>query len=281
MRIVLFNILLCIAGFVFIISAVIFLISVFAPMCARSGKSCTQKGAATLIRVTEPNGRGGSRCFEIAYTCDGINHQVMVPQRDVEAGIPLNAQTGMQLPIWYDPKEPERVIISEEPSIYKTVESWKRKRRCCLILMLIFGCLTAYALLRTGETEITIGQFSDEIEVVADQSPTALVYTESIGAPGTFSTVVDDPAAARKALDVILSVAVDRRGCQMDMNRLMGEEYSFVIGGESCAFRFVPDSYFCYDGKYYELRDNQLAELRGLLHEMAAETEVSTAPQSK
>ena len=281
MRIVLFNLLLYIAAFVFIVSALIFLTGVLVPACGRRGKSCTRQGTATLIRVTGCGRRDASQCFEIAYTCDGTCHQVAVPQRYVEAGIPLNAPVGTQLPIWYDPKKPERVIISEEPFIHKTVESRKHRRKRCLILMLIFGCLTAYALLRTGETETTIGQLSDEIVDVEDQSPTALIYTESIGVPGTFSAVVDEPAVAARALELILSAAVDKCGCQMDMNRLMSEEYSFSFGGESRAFRFVPDGYFCYDGRYYELGENQLTEVREFLHEMAAETEKATEPLPK
>ena len=281
MRIVLFNILLYIAAFVFIISTFAFLTGVFVPMCSRSGKKCTQRGTATLSRATEPDQRNAPQCFEIAYSRSGTDHRVMEPQQYVEAGISLNAPVGTQLPIWYDPKKPERVIISEEPSMHKIVESWKRRRKRCLILMLIFGCLTVYALLCAGETETTIGRFSDEIVVVAEQSPTALVYTESIGAPGTFSAVVDDPAVAARVLEVILSAAVDKRGCQMDMNRLMSEEYSFSFGGESRAFRFVSDSYFCYDGMYYELGKNRLAEVRELLHEMAAQTENSIEPETK
>lgn len=193
MGIALFNILFCAAGFVFIISAFIFLTGVFAHMFARKGKG--------------------------------------------------------------------------------------RIRKRCLILMLISGCLTAYALPRAVGGTTTIGQFSDEIAAVGDLSPTALFYTESIGAPGSFSTVVEDPAVAAKALDVILRATVDRRGCQMDMNRLMSEEYSFVIGGGSCVFRFVPDSYFCHDGKYYELGENGLAELRALMHGLAADAGTSVEPR--
>ena len=153
--------------------------------------------------------------------------------------------------------------------------------------MLISAALVTYALPRTeaeGQLNLmttTIGQLSDEIKAVAEEAPTALIYTESIGAPGTFTVAVDDPALAKTALNIILSAAVDKRGCQMNMNRLMSEEYSFSFGGESRAFRFVPDSYFCYDGRYYELGENRLAEVREFLHEMATETENATEPLPK
>ena len=51
MRITLFNILLYISLPVFVISMFMFMTSVFALACARTGKKCTQKGTATLIRV--------------------------------------------------------------------------------------------------------------------------------------------------------------------------------------------------------------------------------------
>ena len=173
-------------------------------------------------------------------------------------------------------KGPKRAVIAEERSPEKTMPFRKR----CLIPLLILGCLAACAIPRMMGTATTIGQLSDEIKAAADQPPTALVYTESIGAPETFAIRIDDPAVAREALEIILSAAVDRRGCQMDMCRLQYEEYRFVFGADSCSFRFVPGSYFCHDGQYCELGENRLGELRDLLHGMAAETQAATESRS-
>ena len=127
----------------------------------------------------------------------------------------------------------------------------------------------------------TIGQLSDEIKAIAEKAPTALVYTESIGSPETFSTMVDDPAIAKEALDIILNASVSKLGCQVDMYQLQYEEYCFVFGEETYTFGFVPKSYFCYDSKYYELGENRFAKVRNFLHEMMAEAETAMEPQPK
>lgn len=162
------------------------------------------------------------------------------------------------------------------------------KRKYALILMLISAVLIVYALSRTGETSkptlsvsTTIGQFSDEIKAAAEKTPTALVYTESIGSPETFSTTVEDPAIVKKALDIILNTSVSRRGCQVDMYQLQYEEYRFVFGEETYTLSFIPNSYFCYDSNDYELGENQLANLRNFLHEMTAEEEPVMEPRLK
>ncbi|MGN0996067.1 MAG: hypothetical protein ACI4PG_04090 [Candidatus Ventricola sp.] len=127
----------------------------------------------------------------------------------------------------------------------------------------------------------TIGAFSEELAALADRTPTALVYTESIGAPGTFTVTVDDPAVVRQALGTILRTPVSRKGCQVDMAQLQYEEYRFIFGEEAYTFGFLPHSYFCYDGQDYELGGNQLDRVCSLVHEWAAQQEERMKPQSK
>ena len=231
-----------ISAFVFAISAGFFLASFFVTISARRGKKCTQKGTATLIQVTEANKRDAAQWFEIEYTCEGISHKTYAE------GVSTETPAGTQVPIWYDPDDPEQVIIAEDPSMTKTVKSWKRTRKRCLIWTLIsVGIMVLAASLgeKTADlplTTTTIGQFSQEISALADKTPTALVYTESIGSPGTFSAMVDDPAIAKEALDIILSASVDRRGWQMDMYQLQDADYCFVFGEETYTFGFVPNS---------------------------------------
>ena len=197
------------------------------------------------------------------------------------------ASPGTRIPFLYDPKNPNHVIIAEERSMKKTVQSWKRTLIRSLILTLISGVLIANTLPRTEAeglsslTTTTIGQFSAEIKAVAEKTPTALVYTESIGEPETFTVTVDDPALAKKVLDIILNTSVGRLGWQVDMYQLQYEDYCFVFGEEAFTFSFVPNCYFCYDGQYYELGKNQLDEVRDLLHELTPETETAMEPQSK
>lgn len=286
MEMFLFKILFFIAAFVAALSAAFFLISFFATDCTGKAKKRMQKGTATLVRVTKDR-QNGSQGFQLAYTCDGTELKVMVSQEHVEGISPMTPD-GTQVPIWYDPQKPKRVIIAEDLSMEKTMQSWKRIRKRSLILMLIFGCITMYALPHSEQapglprlTMTPIGQFREEIAALADQTPTALAYTESIGSPETFSVTVDDPAIAKKVLDMILSTSVNRLGCQMDMYQLQYEEYRFVFGEDTYTFSFVPRSYFCYGGKYYELGENRLNKVRDFLHEMAAEAGALGEPQSK
>ena len=161
-------------------------------------------------------------------------------------------------------------------------------RKLALTGMLISVVLLVFTLPRTAETpkpttsvSTTIGQFSDEIKDITKKTPTALIYTESIGSPGTFSTTVKEPAIVKKALDIILNASVSRQGCQVDMYQYQYEEFCFFFGEETYTFGFIPDSYFCYDSKDYELGENQLANLRNILHEMTAEKEPVIEPRSK
>ena len=173
-------------------------------------------------------------------------------------------------------------------SMKKTVQSWKSIRKHALVLMLVFGWIAMYAYPRSAlnpemsrRAMITIGQFRGEITALADQTPTALIYTESIGSPGTFTVTVDDPAFVKRALNIILSAAVDTRGCQVDMYQMQYEEYRFVFGEDTCTFSFVPRSYFCYGGLYYELGENRLDRVRDSLREMAPEAGGAAEPKSK
>lgn len=83
MNIVLFNIIFFISMIVFGLSAAFFLASFFAAGYTRKVKKCMQKSTATLVRVTK-DGRDASQDFEIAYTCDGTDYQVMVAQAHAE-----------------------------------------------------------------------------------------------------------------------------------------------------------------------------------------------------
>lgn len=257
-----------------------FLISFFAAISTRRGKKCTQKGTASLIQATEANKRDAARWFEIAYTCDGIAYKVMVGKKYVE-GVSTETPAGTQVPIWYDPDKPERVIIAEGPTMRKTVESRKRTRKRCLIWMLISVGIMVFASSK-GEkktelplTTTTIGQFSQEISALAEKTPDNLTFTESIGAPDTYSVTINDPSVAKKVLDILLNTPVSRLGCQVDMAQMQYEEYCFPFGNETFTFGFLPHSYFCYNGKDYPLGENRLSTVCNSLHEMTAEAETA------
>lgn len=279
------NIIFVMALVVFILAAVFFVTS-FLASGARKGKRCSRKGTATLVDVTKGAGRDSADWFKIEYTCDGVADTCMVAQEDVE-GIDCFTPTGTQVPIWYDPRKPKRVIIAEDPSMIKAVKFWKRIRKRALIGMIIAAGIMAFAFFAGGGAPelpamTTVGQFSDEIKAVAEKTPDGFTYVESIGSPETFTAVIDDPTIAKEALDIILDASVSRAGLQVDMYQLQCEDYRFAFGEETYTFSFVPDSYFCYGGEYYELGENQLVRMREELHEnYGAAVPEKAEPQSK
>ena len=265
-----------IASVVFVISAFAFLISVCAVISSAWGKRCTQKGEATLLGVRETHGKEYDWWFEIAYTIDGVERRGSVNQVNTD-GVTIKTPVGTRLPIWYDPKDPDRIIIAEDPVNRKNVNSWKRTRKRSFLWMLVSFGVVAFALPRMEEPDslprnmTTIGQFSPEFSALADKTPDKLIFTESIGSPDTFHITIDDPTEAKKVLNTILNAQVSKVGRQVDMAQYRHEEYCFVFGEETFTFGFLPHSYFCYDGQDYELGENRISAVCDSLHERAAE----------
>lgn len=268
------NILLYIAAFVFIISLFAFIAASAFLLCAQRGRKRTQKGTATLLQVITGDHREGTLSYEIEYTCDGIVHKVIVDDAFAE-GVPFNTPAGTRVPIWYDPKKPERVVIAEDPAMRKTVKSWKRNWKHSLIWMLLSLGVVLFVFSRQDQTSeqpltaATIGQFSQELSALAKIKPDRLTYTESVSGADTCVVIINDATEAKRILTILLNTPVSRVGCQVDMAQLRYEEYCFFFGDESFTFTFLPYSYFCYGGQDYELGANRLAELSVSLHEMA------------
>ena len=267
------KILFYIATAAFCFCALFFLTSFFAVMGTKNRKTY-KKGEATLLRVVEPRGKGEDLCYEIAYSVDGVACNAKVSLDNTE-GITPKTPVGSQVPIWYDPEKPERVIISDDPTMRKTVESWKRTRKRCFIGMLVFLAILVPAFPKDEEglprNVTTIGQFSPELAALAEKQPDKLIFTESIGSPATFSMTIDDSGEAKKALNIILNAQVSKVGCQVDMVQYRYEEYCFVFGEETVTFGFLPHSYFCYDAQDYELGENRISAVCDSLHERALE----------
>ena len=270
------TVLFYIACSVFAISAFICLISVYAVISTGRGKRCTQKGDATLLRVVETRGKDADLWYEIAYSVGGVDYTAKVSLENVE-GITPKTPVGSRVPIYYDPEKPTYVIITEDPTMRKTVESWKRTRKRCFIGMLISLAILVLTFPKYAEKAglprnvTTIGQFRPELSALADKTPDKLIFTESIGSPDTFHITIDDPTEAKKVLDMILNAQVSKVGCQVDMVQYRYEEYCFVFGKETFTFGFLPHSYFCYDGQDYELGENRISAVCDSLHARALE----------
>lgn len=270
------KILFYIASFSFCFCALFFFTSLFANVGIKKQKNY-RKGEATLLRVVETRGKDADLWYEIAYSVDGVDYKAKVSLENVE-GVTPKTPVGSQVPIYYDPEKPKCVIITEDPTMRKTVESWKRTRKRSFIGMLIFLAILVPTFPKDEETEAlprnvtTIGQFSPELSALADKQPDKLIFTESIGAPDTFRITIEDPTEAKKALNMILNAQVSKVGCQVDMAQYRYETYRFLFGEETVTFGFLPHSYFCYNGQDYELGENRLSAVCDSLHAMAAET---------
>lgn len=161
----------------------------------------------------------------------------------------------------------------------------KCTRKHALIWMLISLGVIVFVFVHEEEspaqslTTTTIGQFSQEIAALAEKTPDKLTFTESIGAPDTYSVTIDAPNTAKKVLDILLNTPVSRLGCQVDMAQMQYETYCFSFGNETFTFSFIPHSYFCYNGQDYQLEKNRLGTVCDALHEMTAEAAME--PQSK
>lgn len=271
------KILFYIAVVLFSICAVFFFTSICAIIGIKKRKKYTQKGEATLLRVGQTHGRDADWWYEISYTVDGVAHEVNVGHEYAE-GVSIKTPAGTRLPIWYDPDNPGQVIITEDPTMRKTVESWRRTRKRSFIWMLIFlGIMVPTFPKDETQTGLarnvtTIGQFSQELSALAEKTPDKLIFTESIGAPDTFCITIEDPGEAKKVLNTILNAQVSKVGCQVDMAQYRFEKYCFVFGEETFTFGFLPHSYFCYNGNDYELGENRISAVCDSLHAMAAET---------
>ena len=269
------KILFYIALLSFCFCALFFFTSLFANVGIKKQKNY-RKGDATLLRVVETRGKDADLWYEIAYSVDGVAYKSRVNLENVE-GVTPKTPVGTRVPIYYDPEKPKCVIITEDPTMRKTVESWKRTRKRSLIGMLIFLAILVPTFPKDEEETglsrnvTTIGQFSPELSALAEKQPDKLIFTESIGAPDTFRITIDDPGEAKKALNILLNAQVSKVGCQVDMAQYRYEEYCFVFGGETFTFGFLPHSYFCYNGQDYELRENRLSAVCDSLHARAEE----------
>lgn len=257
----------------FFICVVFFFTSFFATLGHEKRKHY-KKGEATFLGKVKRRCRDEDLHFEIAYTVDGVAYKVSVHRENVE-GITYKTRVGSQVPICYDPEKPEWVIISEDPTMPKTTESWKRTRKRCFIGMLISLAILVLTFPKDAEglprNMTTIGQFRPELAALAEQQPDKLIFTESIGSPDTFHITIDDPTEAKKVLSTILNAQVSKVGCQVDMVQYRYEEYCFSFGDETFTFGFLPHSYFCYDAQDYELGENRISAVCDSLHEMALE----------
>ena len=166
MSVFLHSILFFVGALVAGLSACFFLCSFCTISLSRRAKQCTQWACATLVRITDAD-RDNAQCFELTYTCDGNTYVNRVPQ-DVVEGVSAHAPAGTPVTIWYDPDRPMRIIVAEDPFMEKTAQSWRRTRKRTLILMLIFGLLTAYAYPRSA--------------LAAQPRPAAVEARETIGA---------------------------------------------------------------------------------------------------
>ena len=130
------GILSIIAFLVFFVSAAFFFGSFFGRRDAAKQKKCTEKGTATLVHVRKPTADDPYETYTIEYTVNGVKQTVTLIDEWVK-GIDLHTPLGTKVPIRYDPQNIRNVIISEEPFVNVSEESWLRSRKRALKWMLV------------------------------------------------------------------------------------------------------------------------------------------------
>jgi len=134
-----------------------------------------------------------------------------------------------------------------------------------LIALSFYGCGAAVP--SAFGKEITIAELCKEYEDVYSKTPVSLTYTMNDGEPDTYSVEIDDDETAAEILRLLLETGVNSEGEHVDMYIMKFEEYCFDMGDEIYSFVIIPDSYFSYEGAYYELTESSMGRIRDMVEE--------------
>lgn len=130
-----------------------------------------------------------------------------------------------------------------------------------VLVLFIGGCSSMTSILKLAK----------DYSSFADMEADYLVYTETDGSM-SLRVEVSDSKFIEEALDAILNSQLKTRGEYVDMYRLREADYCFYYGDKTYSFSFVPDSYFYYDGKYYEMGESSMSKIRDYLYSYSLRT---------
>ncbi|MGN1405094.1 MAG: hypothetical protein ACI4WM_02385, partial [Erysipelotrichaceae bacterium] len=130
------------------------------------------------------------------------------------------------------------------------------------VLLIISGC----------SSMTSVSKIVKDFSVYENKSPDCLVFTETQG-DQTLKVEVKDSKFIKKTLDTILNTKINSKGEYVDMYQYKDIDYCFYYGDDSFTFSFVPDSYFYYDGLYYEVKESSMSKIREYLHQLSVKTD--------
>lgn len=117
------------------------------------------------------------------------------------------------------------------------------------------------------ERIITISELCGMDKNTVDGKAFSLIYTLFDETHDGSETKLSDESAVSEILGLILDIKVNNMGEYVDMYVMKYEDYLFNSDSETLSFSFVPDSYFCYNGMYYEIYDSKLGRIRSIIEE--------------
>lgn len=118
-----------------------------------------------------------------------------------------------------------------------------------------------------GAKIITISELCGLDEDTVEKTDFSLIYTLYDEASDGEVLEISDESAVSDIFALILDIKVNNQGEYVDMYVMRYEDYLFNSDSETFSFSFVPDSYFCYNGLYYEIVDSNLNRNHNIIEE--------------
>lgn len=239
----------------------------------RSVKRCTSAALGVITDKYISKGRdGGISTFDVEFLCNGQKVSTRITF-DLIEGYKIDTAIGTEVPIYYDPKEPTRAIISEDPNLTKTRKSSQSFNKWILRIMFLSIALMVCALMIPNLLVTTVRELDQDYRSLADEKPQLLRYSQSIDGTEILNIEINDETLVKESLVSIVEIKVSKMGEYIDMYRPDYRDFVFVFGSGELSFHFVGDSYFSYDGCYYEIKESKLAELISDIYTQMTETQ--------
>lgn len=232
----------------------------------RSMKKCSAAALGVIKAKRIIKGRDeGISTFDVEFENNGEKIWTRIPL-DLVEGINVDIEIGTEVPIYYDPKKPTHAFISEDPQLRKTKKFERSFNKWVFIFMVFSIGLMIYSLMIPNLTATTVRKFDEGYSAFENEKPLRLRYSQSLAGAETLKIETDDETLVKATLAALLAAKVAPWGEYVDMYVQDYQDYCFIFASGEHSFRFAGDSYFSYDGRYYELKGVDLAKLRSAIY---------------
>lgn len=134
-----------------------------------------------------------------------------------------------------------------------------------MAISFVLSVISACSPSRENEKIITVYDLCKEDAPFLQQTPTLLTYFKSEGSPNTFSLEINDTNQISKVLNLILKTKIINQAEHVDMYWINYDDYRFDFDENTYTFSFLSDSYFCFNGAYYEIIEGDLDQISSLI----------------